>query len=149
MIAGLALAVAAAACFETGYVLQALEARASRPRPGPSLGLLGRLARRPRWLAGIGLAGAGAALQAGALLLAPLSVVQPTLALGLVLLLGLAHRVLGERVGRREVAGAILIAIGVVTVALCAPTRQTAGGSPPVVAVVMGILALLVLAPHV
>jgi hypothetical protein len=148
VIAGLALAVAAAACFETGYVLQALEARASRPGPGRSLGLLGRLARRPMWLAGIGLAGAGAALQAGALLLAPLSVVQPALALGLVLLLGLAQRVLGERVGGGEVAGAILVAIGVVTVALCAPARDTAGGPAPAIAAVMGTLALVVLAPH-
>ena len=140
MIAGLALAVAAAACFETGYVLQALEARASRPAPRPHLALLARLARRPAWLAGIGLAGAGVALQASALLLAPLSLVQPVLALGLVMLLGLARRVLGERVGRRELAGAALIAVGVTTVALCAPSRRTGDGAPLAIAVVMGAL---------
>jgi drug/metabolite transporter (DMT)-like permease len=148
VIAGLALAVAAAACFETGYVLQALEARASRPSARPHLALLARLARRPAWLAGIGLAGAGVALQALALLLAPLSVVQPALALGLVMLLGLARRVLGERVGRRELAGAALIAVGVATVALCAPGRRTDDGAPLAIAVVMGALGVAAIAPY-
>jgi drug/metabolite transporter (DMT)-like permease len=146
--AGLALAVAAAGCFEGGYVLQALEARGSPPAPGPRLALLARLARRRRWLAGIALSGVGVALQALALLVAPLSAVQPALALGLVLLLVLARRVLGERVGRREVAGAMLIVAGVTVVALCAPGRHTGGGSALAIAVTMVTLGVVAIGPH-
>jgi drug/metabolite transporter (DMT)-like permease len=149
MIAGLALAVAAAACFETGYVLQALEARATRTEPAPSFALLARLARRRMWLAGIALSVLGAGFQAVALLLAPLSLVQPALALGLILLLVLANRVLGEPVGRREVGGAVLIAVGVTVVALCAPGRHVGGGSGLAIAVVMGGLGAVAVAPHV
>jgi drug/metabolite transporter (DMT)-like permease len=148
MIAGLLLAVAAACCFEGGYVLQALEARAGPAAPGPRLALLARLARRRRWLAGIALSGVGVGLQALALLVAPLSVVQPALALGLVLLLVLARRVLGERVGRREMAGATLIAAGVIVVALCAPDRRTGGGSAVATGVTMVALAALAIGPH-
>jgi drug/metabolite transporter (DMT)-like permease len=148
MIAGLLLAVAAAACFEVGYVLQALEARASGAAARRPLTLLAQLARRRAWLAGVALAGLGAALQALALLLAPLAVVQPTLALGLVLLLVLARQVLGERVGRRDAAGAALIVAGVTAVALCAPERRTGGGSGLAIAVVMATLAAVTLAPH-
>ncbi|MEA2382176.1 MAG: hypothetical protein QOH72_2147 [Solirubrobacteraceae bacterium] len=145
---GLALAVAAAGCFEAGYVLQALEARETPPAPGPRLALLARLARRRRWLAGIVLSGLGVGLQALALLVAPLSVVQPALALGLVLLLVLAQRVLGERVGHGEVAGAILIAAGVTVVALCAPGRHTGGGSALATGVTMVALGAVAIGPH-
>ena len=149
MIAGLVLAAAAAACFEGGYVLQALEARAGPPAPAPRLALIGRLARRRQWLTGIALSALGVGLQALALLVAPLSVVQPALALGLVLLLVLARRVLGERVGRREFAAATLIAAGVTVVALCAPGRRAGAGSPVAIAVTTGVLGAVAIAPHV
>jgi drug/metabolite transporter (DMT)-like permease len=148
MIAGLVLAVAAAACFEVGYVLQALEARTSPRAPAPRLALLVRLTQRRRWVAGIALSGLGVGLQALALLVAPLTVVQPALALGLVLLLVLAQRALGERVGRREAAGAALIAGGVTVVALCAPDRCAGGGSPVAIAGTMAALGAVAIAPH-
>jgi drug/metabolite transporter (DMT)-like permease len=148
MTAGLALALTAAACFEAGYILQALEARASPAGPGRQLELLARLARRRTWLAGIALSAIGVGLQALALLLAPLSVVQPALALGLVVLLVLAHRVLGERVGRREVAGAALIGAGVAVVAVCAPDRGSTAGSAVAIAVTMTALGVVAIAPH-
>jgi hypothetical protein len=149
MTVGLVLAVAAAASFEAGYVLQALEARTSPPAPGPRLALLARLAQRRRWLAGIVLSGLGVGLQALALLVAPLSVVQPALALGLVLLFVLARHALGERVGRSEATGAALIAGGVTVVALCAPDRRPSGGSSVAIAVTMTALAAVAIAPHV
>jgi drug/metabolite transporter (DMT)-like permease len=147
MIVGIVLAAAAAACFEVGYVLQALEARAS-PAAGRPLALLARLSRRRTWLAGIALSGLGVAFQALALLLAPLSLVQPALALGLVLLLTLAKRVLGERVGRLEMTGAALIGAGVTVVVLCAPDRRSTGGSAIAVAVTMAALGAVAIAPH-
>jgi multidrug transporter EmrE-like cation transporter len=148
VIAGLALAAAAAACFEAGYVLQALEARASAGVPAPRLSLLAGLARRRTWVLGIVLAAVGACLQALALLLAPVSAVQPTLALGLVLLLGLARRVLGEPIGSRERAGAALIVAGVTVVALCAPERDPGGGSPAAVGATMLALGAVGVGPH-
>jgi drug/metabolite transporter (DMT)-like permease len=148
MIAGLVMAIAAAGCFEAGYVLQALEARAGPPAAAPRLALIGRLARRRRWLAGIALSALGVGLQALALLVAPLSVVQPALALGLVLLLVLARRVLGERVGGREVAGATLIAAGVTVVALSAPDRHAGAGSAVAIAVTTVALGAVAIAPH-
>src|SRR4051812_9796162 len=93
MVPGLIAAVAAATCFETGYALQAPEAR-QVPRAGA---LLRRLVARRRWVAGTLLALAGAALQVLALSLAPVVVVQAVLALGLGGLLILARAVLHER----------------------------------------------------
>ena len=56
-----------------------------------------------------------------ALLLAPLVVVQPTLAAGLLVLLFLAQRMLGEHAGRYEHVMMCAIVIGVVGAALTAP----------------------------
>jgi drug/metabolite transporter (DMT)-like permease len=148
VIAGLVLAVAAAGCFEAGYVLQALEARASPAARGRPLALLALLARRRTWLAGIALSVLGVCLQAVALLLAPLSIVQPALALGLVVLLVLAGRVLGERVGRSEMAGAALIGAGVIVVALCAPDRRSNAGSAVAVVATMTALGAVAIGPH-
>jgi drug/metabolite transporter (DMT)-like permease len=120
---GIALALAAAAAFEGSYVLQALEARRAAPAERPRLGLLAGLVRRPVWVVGIGLSGLAFALQVLALRDAPLSVVQPVLALGLVALLALSRVVLGERVGGREVLGAAGVIGGVIVLVLAAPQR--------------------------
>src|SRR5918911_971278 len=103
-LGGIASAAVAAACFDGGLAVQALDAREVPREHGLSATLLTRLVRRRRWLAGTALAFAGWPFHLLALGLAPLSLVQPTLALGLVLLLYLGHRVLGERIGRAEIA---------------------------------------------
>src|SRR3954447_8138742 len=72
--AGLVCGVAAAACFELGYVAQAADARRVE---GDRLGLLLRLARRRSWLGGSALGVCGLLLQLLALYLAPLSVSSP------------------------------------------------------------------------
>ncbi|GAA4545948.1 hypothetical protein [Pseudonocardia xishanensis] len=69
----LALAVLGAACFGGAAVLQHGEIDGRRLDPTG----LRALAARPRWLAGTALAAAGAGLHVGALVLAPVSVVQP------------------------------------------------------------------------
>src|SRR5437016_5657987 len=97
-IGGIAAAAIAAACFDGGLAIQAMDARAEPTKHGLSPRLIARLMRRRRWLAATGLALAGWPFHLIALALAPLSLVQPTLALGLVLLLYLGHRLLGERV---------------------------------------------------
>src|SRR5204863_362601 len=109
--------------FDIGVALQALEARRTAIRSALSLGLIAALARRRRWLAGTLVAGAGWPFHVAALTLAPLSVVQPALALGLLLLLALGDRMLGERVGPREVAAVVAIVVGVTGMAWAAPSH--------------------------
>ncbi len=144
--AGLLVAGAAAACFEVSYGLQALETRAVGGPPGPSAGLLARLARRRLFAAAIVLGLAGYGLQVLALSLAPLTVVQPVLALGLVLLLFLGVRLLGERVGPRELAGVAAIVTGVTAIAIAAPARETGpevGASLVVALMALGLLTAI------
>ncbi len=145
---GIAIAAAAAACYETSYVLQALEARSVSSSLALRPALLGTLARRRRWLAGIGLAIAGFALQIAALTFAPLTVVQPVLALGLVLLLYLGSRMLREAVGRREVLAVAALIAGVAGIALAAPERSDAVSSHAALAVTMVLLAAVAAAPY-
>jgi drug/metabolite transporter (DMT)-like permease len=64
-------------------------------------------------------------LQVTALILAPLVVVQPTLAVGLIVLVFLAQRMLGERAGRYEYLTMAAILVGVVGVGLTAPHVTT------------------------
>ena len=143
---GLALAGAAAVAFEVSYVLQAVEARRADDGGDPSARLLGRLLRRPWWLAAMALSVVGFGLQVLALRGAPLSLVQPVLALGLVLLLVLGHVVLGERAGRREVLGAAGVIAGVTLLVLAAPQRG-GGASRTALAIACVALAALAAAP--
>src|SRR5262249_56217961 len=96
---GALTAAGASACFEVSYALQALEARRVQLFQTVQVSLLVRLARRPLWLGAMALAVAGWPLQLLALSLAPLTLVQPILALGVVLLLVLAARILHEPIG--------------------------------------------------
>jgi drug/metabolite transporter (DMT)-like permease len=145
---GFALALAAACCYETGYALQALEARRAPADQALRPSLLGHLLRRPLWVAGIALALLGWPLQILALSQAPLTLVQPTLALGLLLLLALGVRILGERVSPREIA-AVLLIIGSVAVFAWAAPRETSDverGAGLVIALVL--LISVALAPY-
>ena len=58
-------------------------------------------------------------------MLAPLVVVQPTLAVGLLVLLLIGERMLGEHAGRYEYLAMAAIVIGVIGAALIAPPRAT------------------------
>lgn len=146
-VAGLLVAGAAAVCFEVSYALQALEARAVGGPPGPTAGLLSRLMRRRLFVVSIVLGLAGYGLQVLALGMAPLTVVQPMLALGLILLLFLGVRLLGEHVGPRELAGVAAIIAGVTAIALAAPEREShAALGAPLLAAMTG-LGLLTAVP--
>jgi len=143
--AGLMCGVAAAVCYELGYVAQAGDARqVEDDRPG----LLLRLARRPAWLGATALVGGGLLLQLLALHFAPLSVVQPALVLGLGLLVVLAERRLGERLARRGRLAVAAVALGVLLIALGGETDgATAAAHPaPVLGAfaVLGVIALAV-----
>ena len=90
--------------------------------------LIGQLVRNVRWLGATALSLLGWPLQVLALSLAPLALVQPTLALGLLLLLFLGARVLGEPVGRRELVAVALVIAGIAC--LGRRPRRSAARSP-------------------
>jgi drug/metabolite transporter (DMT)-like permease len=120
---GFLIAVAAAACYDTGYALQALEARKAPRRYAMRVSLLGHLFTRRRWLVATALSLLGFPLQVLALTKAPITLVQPTLALGLLLLLVLGRRILREPVGAREVAAVLIIIASVAVTATAAPSE--------------------------
>src|SRR6266516_2981686 len=144
----MALAAGAAVCFDGGYVLQAYEARRAPPERALRPSLLAHLARRPLWLAAGALLVVGWPLQVAALRLAPLTVVQPTLSLGLLLLLAFATRLLHEPVGAREVAGALGIAAGTGVIAWAAPDHSGSHGDAARLALALAPLGALTLAPY-
>ena len=91
----------------------------------------------------------GWALQALALGLAPLTVVQPALALGLVVLLVLGSRMGDEDVGMREALSVAAIVVGVTGLVLAAPKgADEAHADPAVVALTLAAFGALVLAPY-
>jgi drug/metabolite transporter (DMT)-like permease len=134
--------------YNLGVALQALDARIAPAEQGLRPSLLMGLARRPRWLAGTGLGLLGWPLQAAALLLAPLTVVQPALAFGLALLLVLGARTLHERVGARDVLAVAAIVAGVAWLAAVAPHASShhVGGWP--LADALAALAAVALVPY-
>jgi drug/metabolite transporter (DMT)-like permease len=148
LIAGAAAAAVAALCFNGAVVLYALESRQIAQEHGLRLSLITRLARRPRWRAAIALDALGWPFQLVALSLAPITVVQPTLALGLLLLLAVGSKGLGERVGRQELLAAAAIVGGVVALALAAPPHTSGTSDGEVLAAVLGLLVLASAAPY-
>lgn len=145
MLSGILLALAAAACFECSYVLQALEVRAAPAMGRASLGSLRGLAARPVWLASVALGLAGFGLQVLALREIPLSLAQPLLAIGLLGLLAFSATILGERVGTREVASVAAIIAGVTLIALADPQRGSDVAPGVAFVVVAGVLAVVAL----
>ena len=146
-VAGVALACIASCLFNAGIAIQALAAREVPARHGLRMSLLGRLLKRPRWLGGTALGVLGLLVQTGALLLAPLTAVQPADAAGLLLLLYLGHRVLDEQVGARELGAVAAIVGGIVILTAAAPRREVAHVSGTEVLLPLLGVAALALAP--
>jgi len=149
LVWGLLLAICAAACYDGAIALQAAEARKVETDDSLHPRLFARLVRRPRWLVAIALDGFGWPFQLGALALVPLSVVQPALALGLILLLALGDRILGERPGRSELLGVALLTGGVALLAAVAPEHSDRHAGTASLAVVSFALATIALLPFV
>jgi len=129
LVLGIAAAVAASTLYSLGIALQAMDAKEAPHGEHLRLALAWRLLRRARWLLGTGLSILGWPLQLVALLLAPLVVVQPALAAGLLVLLFLAQRMLNEHAGRSEHLATVAIVIGVIGAGLAAPPRTSGHGS--------------------
>jgi drug/metabolite transporter (DMT)-like permease len=124
-MSGAGLAVAAAMLATTAYHLGLILEKRALARLPPidarhALRLLRILLTAPAWLAGFCLMLCGFGLQVVALTLAPVSVVQPILASGVVILLILSRVVLRERLGRLELACVLAVAAAIALIALSA-----------------------------
>lgn len=145
---GIAAAIMASLLYNGSIALQALEARKEPREHGLRLSLLGRLLRNRRWLGATALGLAGWPFEIAALLLAPLTVVQPCLASGLVLLMWLGATRLGEKPGRRELVALVAIVAGIGGVAAVAPERSTDHAGAAALALALVVVALPLLAPY-
>jgi drug/metabolite transporter (DMT)-like permease len=148
LVLGIVAAVGASLLYNTSIALQALEAREVDYEHSLKLSLIGKLVRNRRWLGATALGLAGWPLEIVALLLAPLTVVQPCLASGLILLLWLGATRLGERPGRREWVAVAAIGLGVAGVALAAPERTTNHASTGAIALSLALVAIPIAAPY-
>jgi drug/metabolite transporter (DMT)-like permease len=142
------LAGAASSLYALSTSLQALEARREPTTDSLRASLLKKLVRRPLWLAGTAAGLVAWPVQAIALALASVAIVQPALGLGLIVLLVLGVRLLHERVGVREIGGAVMITGAIAVIGWAAPShtaRFTRGGT---LAVIVGVV-LAAAAPYV
>jgi drug/metabolite transporter (DMT)-like permease len=145
---GIICAIGASALYNTSIALQALEAREVGHEHALRASLVGRLIKNPRWLLATGIGLLGWPLEIAALLMAPLTVVQPCLASGLVLLLWLGVTRLGERLGAREYGAVGAIVVGVACIAWAAPERTTDNAGTVAIAIALGLVAIPVAAPY-
>ncbi len=143
VLLGLIVAAAASIAFNVGVVLQAVDARRAPARDGLRLSLLAHLARHRRWIGGFLLGGVGVGLQVLALSWAPFVVVQPMLAAGLLLVLYLGVRMLGERVGGAEVAAVAAVIAGIGLLAWGTPAGTETPRSDAAVISVMATMTVV------
>jgi drug/metabolite transporter (DMT)-like permease len=124
--AGLALAALAAVLFAVGAVLQHEAAERSTSDSGLSLRML---VRRKRWVFGQAATMLGTGTQVAALAVAPVAVVQPMLAVALVVGLGLRAVRTHQAPLKLELLGAALTTVGLAVFLVAA--KPAAGGHPP------------------
>jgi drug/metabolite transporter (DMT)-like permease len=149
VFAGLVLAFTTAVLYAAAVGLQAFEARRAPGEHHLRLALLRRLVRRPRWILGTLLALCGWAAQVGALLLIPLTLVEPALATSLIVLLAIGHRLLDEPVGRRELGSVTAMTVGIGLLAWAAPEREVRHETGVALIAAIISLGVLALVPYV
>jgi drug/metabolite transporter (DMT)-like permease len=146
---GICVALLSAAFYAFGVTLQSIEARDTPAEESLKLSLLKDLMKRRRWLAGTACVVGGWVSQAAALTLAPLTIVQPALAMSIVVLLAIGMRMHDESIGPPEIFGATAIVVGVIGLAAVSPPHSDAHAAPVTLAVGMAVLGIVALAPYV
>lgn len=141
---GALAATLASALYNLGLLLQADASRREPVSFAP--GLLLRLVQRRRWLTGSAIAVLGWPLQAFALTRAPLTVVQPLLAIGLVIPLGFGKRMLGEHARWSDVLTIGGLVAGASLLVLLAPPRSQVTGVSASVVIALAALATVLIA---
>jgi drug/metabolite transporter (DMT)-like permease len=145
---GILAAIGASVLYNTSIALQALEARDVPHEHSLRISLIGKLVRNRKWLGATALGLLGWPLEIVALLLAPLTVVQPCLVSGLIVLLWLGATKLGETPGRREFIAVGAIVAGVAGVAWAAPDRTTDHAGTLAIAIALGVVAIPIALPY-
>jgi drug/metabolite transporter (DMT)-like permease len=144
--AGVLLAGLAALLFAVGAVLQHEAAEHSTSASGLDLR---HLVTRPRWMVGQAATLLGTAAQVAALAVAPVAVVQPMLAVALVIALGLRAVRKRQAPLRLELLGAALTTGGLAVFLFAAQPAQGASKPPPsslavIAAVVLSVVLVAV-----
>ena len=139
-LAGVGIACASALLYDLGYVLEKQALVELPPLKLTPMGVLRTATASRRWLLGFASMVVGLGLQVIALTLAPVSVVQPILAGGLIALAAVGSTVLGEQLTRRHAVALALVLGAVVAVGASAHT-----GSELSVRVPAGRFVLLIL----
>jgi drug/metabolite transporter (DMT)-like permease len=111
-ILAVALAFTTALCFAAGYVLQYHEAHKAPDRLFLSWRMLIELARHRIWVAGIVIMMIGGCVQAAALAVGSLAVVEPILCASLLFALPMSAAWRRERLSRRDWTGAVAVCLG-------------------------------------
>jgi drug/metabolite transporter (DMT)-like permease len=141
LAAGLVAGVASSVLFNLGIALQAIEARRTPREEALRASLIWDLLHRRLWVTGLGIEWLGVPLEILAFAWAPFVVVQPLLACGLLVLLAVARRLLGEMPSREAMVGVGLIIAGIALIAWGAPGQQdTHRGAAAVIGVVAGLV---------
>jgi len=148
LVLGIAAAVGASTLYSLGVAFQAMDAKEAPQEEHLRLALAWSLVRRGRWLIGTGLSILGFPLQVLALLLAPLVVVQPSLAAGLLVLMLAGEHLLGERAGRYEYLAMSAILLGMLGAALTAPPRTDTHSQQLTITLVLVGLGLASMLPY-
>jgi drug/metabolite transporter (DMT)-like permease len=146
---GALAAATASSLFSVGLVFQAGEARNIPESYALRPSLITQLARRPRWVLGGLVILIGFGFHVTALAIAPLTVVQPALAAGLLVLMAVGLRDPQERAGSKEIAGLAGIIVGLVAVTLTAPSRATGDDDSESIAIALAALGAAVLIPQI
>ena len=140
-----ALALGAAGAFAVSNVTQ-MDAVSRHPE-GSGTGLLVRVARDPLWLVGLVASILGFGLEAAALSVAPVVLVQPLIVAELPLALPLAAVIAGRRLGGAEWTGVAMVAVGLVGIeTVLKPSDTPIVASGPVWGVLFASVALLTVA---
>lgn len=107
------LALLAGLLFAVGTVFQQKGAMESSADEALQANFLLTLFKRPVWLFGLVASGLGFAAQAAALGVGKLVVVQPLLVTSVVFALPLGAKFTGQKVGKREIFGALAVTLGI------------------------------------
>lgn len=138
---GALLAAASAVAYDAGYIIEK-KALGALADPAERLGVLLRRALRSKlWLTGFATMIVALGLQVLALTLAPVSVVQPILAGGLVALAAVGSALTGERLEPRHKAALGLVLVAVSAVAVSARSAGHAVSPLSVKAMIFVLLA--------
>ncbi len=143
LAAGLIAGIVSSVLFNVGIALQAVEARRTPAEESLRPVLIWHLLRRRLWVYGLGIEWLGVPMEILAFAWAPFIVVQPLLACGLLVLLAVAGRLLGERPTVEALVGVGAIIASVALIAWGAPgVQDTHRGAVAVIAVVGGLTAV-------